>query len=385
MQTRLSLILVCGAAVVMAACSADNPNRPDVTFTAPLAQGPAGGTIFRFNQQPVTLTIENAARTADVTVTYNVEIATAPSFSPIFRTIEGIAEGAGGTTTVTVANLPGGTTFFWRWRAVVGDTVGQPSPAAEFFVRPQVILGVPDAEEPAANRDIYTPKPTFTVRNGTRTGPVGAITYEFEVSTVATFASVVVRVTGIAEGNVRTSWTPANDLPEGTLFWRARAVDLFNEEASPFTAASRFERKRGIDLNSVIYQFGANIASWPQTSLITDAYHSNGLLCIFHTKLGVWPVQDFFDAGPILEGNQQLFALINGQWYGGSADWYRPGQACKSVDNNIGPDSFPGVNPIGSWRPQPGEVFGIMATTPARMWPAMKTLDERSDVWLIQW
>jgi hypothetical protein len=386
MNNRMSVLLVLGTLGFTAACDSSNPNTPAaVSFTAPRAQGPSNSALFRFNDQPITLTIHNAARTGPATVTYTVELATSDAFSTIYRTIEGVAEGAGTTTTVTVGNLPGATTFFWRWRTVIDGVTGEASSPGSFFVRPQVILGVPDAEQPAANRDIYTPRPTFTVRNGTRTGPVGPITYTFEVSTVNTFATVVTRATGVAEGNVRTSWTPASDLPEATLYWRARAIDVENDEAGPWTTGIRFERKRGIDLTQVVYQWGANITNWAETSEITSAYHRDGQLCIFHTKLGIWPVQNFFDAGPILEGNQQIFALIGGTWYSGSADWYRPSQACKTVDNLIGPDSFPGANPIGNWRPQPGEIFGVMATTPARMWPYMKTLDERSNVVLIQW
>lgn len=384
MKRITSLVLLMGAVGVGAACT-QNATGPAVSFTAPRGQGPSNNAIFRFNQQPVTLTIFNAARTGPATVTYTVELATSDSFATIFRTIEGIAETAGETTSVAVSNLPGATTFYWRWKTVIDGVAGQPSSAGSFFVRPQVILGVPEAEQPTANANVYDPRPTFQVRNGSRTGPVGAITYEFEVSTVSTFASVVVRQTGVAEQTTRTSWRPAAEMPEGTLFWRARAVDALNDEVSAWTTGLRFERRRGIDLGSVVYQWGANISGWSETSQITQAYHDGNQLCIFHTKLGVWPVTDFFDAGPILEGNQQIFALINGTWYSGSADWYRPGQACKSVDNAIGHDSFPGANPIGGWVPRHGETFGVMATTPGRMWPAMKTLDQRSNVALIQW
>ncbi|HEY7056529.1 MAG TPA: hypothetical protein VH458_08400, partial [Vicinamibacterales bacterium] len=92
----------------------------------------------------------------------------------------------------------------------------------------------------------------------------------------------------------------------------------------------------------------------------------------------------FDDPGPVLEGNQWVFANIGGTWYAGAADWYRPGQGCKGVNNNIGVDSFD-REPLHSWHPQPGEVVGVMASTPARLWPAMRTVDERTNVVLIQW
>ena len=92
-----------------------------------------------------------------------------------------------------------------------------------------------------------------------------------------------------------------------------------------------FNRKQGVDLAHVVYLKGPNVANWPQTSTITNAYHGGGQLCIFHTKLGQWPKGNFFETPGALEGNQWVLANIGGTWYAGAADWYRPGQACKNV------------------------------------------------------
>ena len=111
-------------------------------------------------------------------------------------------------------------------------------------------------------------------------------------------------------------------------------------------------------------------------------------LCIFHTKLGLWPTTLFFDTGALIEGNQWVFANIGGHWYGGAGEWQRPGQACKDVTaETIGADAFysPSMEPLRSWVPKPGEVFGLMATTPARAWPSMRTVDERTNVVLVRW
>ncbi len=144
-----------------------------------------------------------------------------------------------------------------------------------------------------------------------------------------------------------------------------------------------------IDLNQVTIVLGPNIASWPQTSTVTATQATDHNLCIWHTALGQWPTTIFFDdPTTLLEGNQWVFANINGQWYGGAADWYRPGQACKDVTaNTIGRDAFynPSQEPLHSWVPRPGEVFGVMSSTPARAWPAMRTLDQRTNVVLVRW
>jgi len=132
-----------------------------------------------------------------------------------------------------------------------------------------------------------------------------------------------------------------------------------------------------------------NIGQWEHTATITEAYWVPDQLCIFHTRLGIWPGVPFFgDRATLVEGNQWVFAKINEQWYGGAADWYRPSQACKGVGaNSIGRDAFylPSQEPLHSWVPRSGETVGVMSTTPARMWPDMRTYDERTDVRIIRW
>jgi hypothetical protein len=54
------------------------------------------------------------------------------------------------------------------------------------------------------------------------------------------------------------------------------------------------------------------------------------------------------------------------------------------MSENIGPDGTWG-GPMDTWRPRAGELVGYMMTTPARFWPAMKTLDERSNMVVQPW
>lgn len=145
-----------------------------------------------------------------------------------------------------------------------------------------------------------------------------------------------------------------------------------------------------IDLRSATVVLGAAaIADWPITSTVTGTVAVDHDLCIYHTKLGQWPSGIFFgDPYTLLEGNQWVGALIGGRWYIGAADWYRPGQACKDVTaDTIGHDAFynPAWEPLRSWVPRRGEQFVMFASTPARMWPNMKTLDERSNVVFVTW
>lgn len=145
-----------------------------------------------------------------------------------------------------------------------------------------------------------------------------------------------------------------------------------------------------IDLNNVTIVLGPpNVASWPQTSTVTGTVAIEHYLCINHTKLGNWPAIQFFDDPyTTTEGNQWVIANVGGRWYAGAADWYRPGQSCKDVTaDTIGHDAFysPSWEPLRSWVPAVGEAFGLFATTPARAWPNMVSINERSNVVIARW
>ncbi len=144
-----------------------------------------------------------------------------------------------------------------------------------------------------------------------------------------------------------------------------------------------------LDLNAARVVLGpTHVSSWPQTSTIINARVGGGQLCVNHTHLGRWPQILFFDTGAYIEANQWVFASVGGQWVGGAGEWVRPGQECKVVDaQTIGRDAFSAnhMEPLRSWMPRPGEVFGVMVTTPARAWPNMTSTNERSNVVLIRW
>lgn len=368
------------------ACSASNPNRPTMTFGAPLAQQPANGVSYNFNQQPITLTITNSVRTGSDPVTYTVEVASDAGFANKVFTKDGIPEGANGTTSVTIGSLNGNSNYYWHWRASVSGVVGEPSAMQSFFVRPNIVLNPPQLLAPASGASINAPRPTFTVVNSTFSGNPGAITYEFQVSTTSNFASLVASAS-VPQQTGQTSWTPGADLPVGTIFWRARARDLANSVDSPFPSSVQFERKAGLDLTQVIYELGPNIASWPETRTITNVGwdRDSGTLCI--DAVGEdWPAVPFvFDDSVQVEGNQWSFAQINGKWYGGANSWYRPGQSCKSEGSTYWSDGFPGIEPIASVHLNPGDVWAVATSTPARAWPAGRSLDHRSNVVFITW
>ncbi len=243
---------------------------------------------------------------------------------------------------------------------------------------------------------MFLARPVFTVGNASRTGPAGTLFYEFQVASSAAFGSgSIVASATVQEQANQTSWTPTSDLPEGALFWRARATDPANAIAGTFANAVGFERKGfgssgdQLDLNNVTVVLGlTTIGRWPVTSTITGTSTTGGSFCITHTKLGQWPGATFFgDPGTLAEGNHWIFANIGGRWYGGAGHWYRPGQACKGATADDLASTFyqDTSEPLRSWKPRAGETFAVMVATPARFYPDMKTVDERSNVVLVRW
>ena len=232
--------MLAAGALSLAAC-AKTPGGPSVSFTTPLASQPANGTSYKFKEQPVTLTIANAVRTGAAAATYTVEVATDAGFANKIFSKDGIAEGSGGTTSLTVSNLPGGVTYFWHWQTVIDGVIGPASPTQQFTVAQQVILNAPTTVDPASGGTATDARPTFVTKNATRSGPAGTIFYEFQVSTSSSFSSLLASATVQEQSGGQTSWTSPVDLPETTLFWRVRASNPSNTEVSGFSGGTSFE------------------------------------------------------------------------------------------------------------------------------------------------
>jgi len=399
--------LVCVALAV--ACTKSAPARPTeltatpehpssvtdaksgITLTTPTAVAPAPNAEIRFADQPVTLSIRNAATTGSTTLTYTFQVASDAGFNSIVSSKDGVAEGGNGQTSVTLEKLIGARTYFWRARANSGGVTGLFTAGRQFAVGPEVILQKPTLGDPAPNSNVNE-QPTLNVYSVPRTGPAGPITYRFEVAESNAFSSLTYVAASV---NERTDlpYTPhlvnTKLAADRTYSWRVQARDASNNVTSPFSDPLSFKVVRGIDLRSAIIEIGpGNIADWEETARVTEAYYVPGSLCIYHTRLGIWPPTLFASDGTTIEGNQWVFANIGDKWYGGAADWYRPGQACKGIDEfSIGRDAFylKPQSPIYSWIPQSGETFAVMSTTPARAWPTFRTYDERTNVELIKW
>lgn len=229
------------SALLMASC-AKSPVSPtgSVSVTTPALLAPANGASIANLSQPVTLTVSNAyVSDSTAAVLYTFEVATDAAFASKVQT-KTTAPGSS-QTSVVLAALPAGQSYFWHVRATGADTTGTFSATETFAVGPAITLGTPGVVAPLSGA---TPSgwPTFIVSDSTRSGPVGPVTYKFEVSTSSTFATDVLSQT-VPETANQTSFTPAlstSVLVGTTLFWRATAIDTADAITSAPSAPQSF-------------------------------------------------------------------------------------------------------------------------------------------------
>jgi len=226
--------------LLMTSCS-KSPVTPtgSVTVTTPAQIAPANGASIPNQNQPVTLTVSNAFVTeSSASVLYTFEVSTDSAFGSKVQTKT--APGGTSQTSVVLDALAPGQIYFWHARATGGDTAGTFSPSEKFTVGPAISLSAPGALAPLTGA---TPSgwPTFIISDSSRSGPVGTVTYKFEVSNSSTFTSDVLNQTAAETAN-QTSFTPPGStsvLVGTTLFWRATAIDATNGIVSaPSTAQS---------------------------------------------------------------------------------------------------------------------------------------------------
>jgi hypothetical protein len=374
-----------------AASTADAANAT-ASVTVPRPVLPAAGASIRNVDQPVTLVVANAVLTQGAAATYTFEVSADASFSSKAYSKTGVAAGSSGQTSLTIDKIGAGTSYFWHARAEGGGTTGPFSAARAFTIGPAIVIDSATLLSPISGAGTGA-RPTFTVTNATRSGPIGALTYKFEIATSNAFSPVLVTGT-VNEGASRTTFTPPSDLPaEAPLFWRVTVSDVANGVSGPATLAASFVTAFAIDLKKVVYLNSPDVSSWPQTatlSLVEQDGGGDGPVCMSYTDPG-WPDSHwpFGGADPDfgVYANQWYFARINGTWYGGAGEWiYRGASSCKAGQGTrtIGPDAGFG-QPFSSWVPQVGELVGFMVSSVARNGPVKRTVDERSNVIVQPW
>jgi len=234
MKAARSLTAVCGLLVLtLAGCEAkksSNPLSPSVAgpipgvdITAPSVLQPSQGFKFRDTQQPVTLMVQNAATSGVRPLSYSFDVAADSDFSNKLFSRSGVAPGAGGKTSVQLDILGIGRTYYWRVRAEDGANTG-PYSTASFEIQPKPAVNSPGLVSPINNVQINGSTATLVVSNASWVGPVGGLSYEFQVARDQAFASLA--SAGIVlEGAGQTTFVTAALSGPATYYWRARASD----------------------------------------------------------------------------------------------------------------------------------------------------------------
>jgi len=314
------------------ACTKASPTRPSdesassaaasavdavtgVTLTSPTAVTPTANQQFKFADQPLTLTVANAVSTGSTALTYSFEVATDAGFASKVFSKDGVPSGAA-QTSLKIDTLPGpgAKSYFWRARASSGGLSGPYSAVRGFGVGPAVTLATPVLASPAPGGTVGG-QPTLTVNNVQRTGPAGQIVYRFEISTSASFGSVLAASTANEQGGGTTSTTINANLGNGNYFWRAQASDPSNGITTPFSAASPFTVQLFNLALANVWDNPADFKSWAEAATITSIdFTDSAILVDFDRRDGPdrWPDVGFGSGA--LEYTLGMCVNIQGEW-----------------------------------------------------------------------
>ena len=198
---------------------------PGVNISSPSPVQPTQNARISSDQQPITLTVDNASTNGVRPLTYKFDVASDEGFANVLYTQDGVAPGNGRTSLRLPSPLSSGRSYFWRARAQDGANTGSYSPTGAFVVFTPVVIGKPIAVSPANSEVTSSTHPTFRIGNAARSGPVGPLTYTIDVSTNSAF-SPLFAVWQISEQPNQTTLNAPSDLPGGTrLYWQARGSD----------------------------------------------------------------------------------------------------------------------------------------------------------------
>ena len=128
-----------------------------------------------------------------------------------------------------------------------------------------------------------------------------------------------------------------------------------------------------------------DISGWPVTANLSSVSLSGGQICLEYDKKDVWPITHVGSANVEVVANPWVIAEHNGQWYGRTFEWMRPGQTCKNKASVAGDHT--GAWPFApgeTFQPTPGVTYYFMVSAPARFGSVM-TVAERSNLVPVVW
>jgi hypothetical protein len=346
---KVSTPIVLGAPEPVSPVSgATTPTQPTFVVNAGSVSGPAG------------------------TLTYEFQVASDTGFGQIASAFTAPAS-SGPTTSATSGTLGAGQTYFWRVRQTDGSAVSNWAATAHFLTQaPALTLNCPANQNATSADGLPVPVSYPAAVPGGGVSPV-TLNYSQPSGRPFNLGTTVVTVTATDAAQQKAECTFSVTV--------AAAPPPPPPPAAPPPSTGGGGGSGGgsegdeLDPNQIIW-LDHDVRNFAVTSTITSV-RAGGPVCIEHTKAGKWPV---VDGG---EGNPWVFANINGQWYGATYEWLRPGQICKGVTReDIGPHTK--EPPLETWRPRSGELVGFMVSTQVRFGPWGPKF-ERSNIVLVRW
>lgn len=245
----LTFVVLTTAAGLLGGCEtvkSSNPTSPSVagpipgvTITTPKNLEPGANWTISSVNQPVTLLLENASSNGQRPLTYLFEVASDVNFTAKVFSRDGVEPGTNGRTSLRLPDaLASDRTYYWRARAGDGANASNYSAASAFSIQTPAVIGAPQPVSPVEGVRISGVRPEFVIRNATKSGPVGQVSYVFEISTNESFTAIVAVLT-VPETAIETRFTPTLDLPyDLRVFWRVRAFD--SQTVSPWSLTQLF-------------------------------------------------------------------------------------------------------------------------------------------------
>ena len=424
LKKLLAVVGVYAAVVALTACEATKSSNPlsptvagpipGVNISAPAIVVPSSGAKIPMDQQPITLTVGNATTSGVRPLSYVFEVASDAGFTNKVFARDGITPGEGQTSLRLPDALATGRSYYWHARAQDGANTGPFSSGVTFNVFTPIVIGQPTPLAPLSGSTVTSNRPTFVVNDVLRSGPVGAITYQIEISDSQTFANKAATWTQ-AEQSGQTSFVTPSDLTYNTAYyWHVRAADpttvgsfsttvTFSTPPQPASAPapppgspSGPAPNDALNLGTaIVYNSPPDIASWPVTGTISSLTMSSGLGQTFaFSTQNSWP--DVVPPGFSGALQYTVWAVmnINGQLYtsgfiqmwrgrpGTGAPILQPLPGCSTATNfscNWAYDGRWGA--MNGYNPHAGEQVGFFLTAGnARGESSANSVRERTNV-----
>ena len=335
-----------------------------VTLTTPQLVTPTDNQQIPFASQPVTLTIKNAVTTGSAALTYTFQVASDAAFSSIVYSKDGVAEGAGGQTSLRIDALAGSKTYFWRASAVSNGFAGPATKGRAFVIGPPVVLQNPVNLSPASGAAVNG-TPVLTVNNIGKTGPAGVITYKFDVSNSSAFSSIVFTST-VTEKSGQTSVSVTSALPNGTYFWRVQASDAANGITTAVSSATSFVYQNFSMATATIVASPVDMGTWPETAKITSINFTGAMEVDFDRRTGPnrWPDEPFGDGNIEYTLGMCVNPGNRGQWFCSAVVqmWFGRDLSASGLASDVSFEWFYDPvrwGPITGYQPQEGETVGF--------------------------